>query len=278
MNHKTTRFAGWAASLLGALSISGCTGCGSAAMGSGNSACWAPVIAGAVLVAPVAVPAQLLFNAADKHRENAKRDENWRKMLAEDPATVAICVIGCDWPEVSTDADRQRQREVYRHGVDLVIAWWGENPQPSQIPALMVAYYRKGARLMKSDPAQADFFLRQAAVWSTDPRIVQGLKEREFGGTRYNDYFYNEIVSWTQENLMILRYRGIDGRQPDPDILKDRCQAIAAWPPAWNQEYSSTNPDSACRSAYKELFEKKFPTDMPTITDSVIDPVRKQPE
>ena len=74
---------------------------------------------------------------------------------------------------------------------------------------------------------------------------------------------------------MILRHRGTAERQPDPDLLKDNCQAIVAWPPAWDRRM---NLSPACRGAYRELFEKDFPDDMPIITDSVIDPLHKQEE
>jgi len=138
----------------------------------------------------------------------------------------------------------------------------------------MVAYLRKGESLMKSDPAQADFLLRQAAAWSTDPRIVEGLKAPDFGATNYNDSYYNDIAESIQENLMILRYRGIAGRQPDLNILKDHCQAIAAWPPAWIEEFNNSNLSSACWSASRELFGEKGPGDLP-ITDRVIGPLNK---
>lgn len=288
MTNRLTQIGKWAASLLCALAVSGC-GCKPDFFFSSTGECVA-VAAGVVLLAPVWVPAVLISKAVDEHSlnkyNNEARAENWRLLQAEDPATVAACVIGCDVPLVSANAEEQRQREVYWHGVDLVIAWWGKDPRPAQIPALMVAYLRKGESLMQSDPARADSLLRQAAAWSTDPRIVEGLEASEFGATdrhghyRNGGYYDNDIAKSIQKNLMILRYRGIAGRQPDLNILKDRCQAIAAWPPAWrdgeDKSISKEHLSSACGSAYRELFGKEWSDKLPVIIDSVIDPLSKQ--
>lgn len=272
MTNKTIHLAGWVA-LVSTLFVSGCASCGSVL--SSSRSCDVPLVVGAILAAPVAGPAVLLSNGAKEYRENRKQAENWRLLQAGDPATVAACVIGCDLPSASTDEEKQQRREVFRHGTELVISWWSEDPLPAQIPALMIAYYRKGAQLMKSDPAQADSLLRKAAAWSTDPRIKQGLEMSEFGAAKYNHNRYNGIVESIHEKLIILRYHGVPGRNPNPNILKDSCQAITAWPPAWKQNSSSKSLRldliPACNSAYRELFGKRLPDDMPIITDSVLD-------
>lgn len=218
------------------------------------------------------VPVALVSNAVDDQRDSARRAEKWRHLQAGEPDAVAACVLGCyDLPE---KLSKETEHAVYEHSVEHVITWWGDHPLPSQMPALMKAYYYKGATMMASDPVQAELYLRKAAALSVNPQITPALNSREFGAYRNNLSYYNELAEDIQANLIVLRYRGIPGREPDPAVLKDRCQAIAAWPPAWMDSEAKYNLQLACAFAYMRQFEGKLaPSGVPAMIDGVVDPL-----
>lgn len=225
----------------------------------------------AALAVPM-VPVALVSNAVDDRHDNAQRADTWRRLQAGEPAAVAACVLGCyNLPE---KVSRETEHAVYEHSVEQVIAWWGDHPEPAQMPALMKAYFYKGATVMASDPIQAEVYLRKAAALSVDPHIAPALSSTEFGASRNNTSYYDDLAENIQARLIVLRYRGIPGREPEPAVLKDRCQAVAAWPPAWVTTEAKYNLQLACAFAYMEQFEGKFaPSGVPAVIDGVADPL-----
>lgn len=225
----------------------------------------------AALAVPM-VPVALVSNAVDDQRSSAQRAEKWRHLQAGEPAAVATCVLGCyDLPE---KLSKETRHAVYERSVEQVIAWWGDHPLPSQMPALMKAYFYKGATMMTSDPIQAEVYLRKAAALSVDPHIAPALSTPEFGADRNNTSYYDDLAENIQARLIVLRYRGIPGREPEPAVLKDRCQAVAAWPPAWVTTEAKYNLQLACAFAYMEQFEGKLaPSGVPAVIDGVADPL-----
>lgn len=252
-----------------ALLLSGCATSNCNILSSNHSlGCNAMYAALAVPMAPVA----LVSNAVDDQRDSARRAEKWRRLQAGEPAAVAACVLGCyDLPE---KLGKETEHAVYEHSVEQVIAWWGDHPLPSQMPALMKAYFYKGATLMSSDPIQAEVYLRKAAALSVDPRMAPALSSTEFGADHNNSSYYDQLAEDIQANLIVLRYRGVPGRQPEPAVLKDRCQAVAAWPPAWMEMDAKYNLQLACAFAYMRQFEGKLaPSGVPAVIDGVADPL-----
>ncbi|SFR94721.1 hypothetical protein SAMN05216570_1038 [Dyella sp. OK004] len=224
----------------------------------------------AALIVP-AVPIGLASNAIDNQRDRSRRADTWRRLQANDPATVAHCVLGCYLPE---KLSKEAEHAAFERSVEQVIAWWGDHPQPSQMPILMRAYLYKGGTMMTSDPTQAETYLRKAAALSVDPRIAAALNSTEFNAYVYNQPFYDEIAETIQAQLITLRYRGMLGREADPSILKDHCQAVAAWPPAWMKMEAGYNLQRACASAYMQQYHDKLPpSGTPAVIDGVLDPI-----
>ncbi|WP_266158834.1 hypothetical protein [Dyella silvatica] len=159
------------------------------------------------------------------------------------------------------DDDMAAKQAAHEQSADQLITWWGDDPPSEQMPELLKAYFYKGTRRMTSDPTQADVYLRKAAGLAADPRIVPRLNAYDVS---YFDYLAKNI----QADLMLLRYRGTRDRQPEPSVLKDRCQAIAAWPPAWMTSAANDNLRLACVQAYRQQFDIRLP---PSGTHAVID-------
>lgn len=126
---------------------------------------------------------------------------------------------------------------------------------------------------MKTDPARAEVYLRKATALSVDPRMPKALSSTEFKAYVYNEPYYDELAENIQARLIELRYRGIPGRTPEPDVLKNRCQAVAAWPPAWRPTGAKFKLSMACESAYLQVFDKWPPKDTPAVVDGVVDPI-----
>lgn len=223
----------------------------------------------AALIVP-AIPVALVSSAAETHRDHVRLSETWRLLQANDPPTVAHCVLGCDLPE---KVKREQQDAFYERNVEQVIAWWGEHPEPAQLPILMKAYTYKGARRMKDDPLQAEMYLRKAAALSADPRMAKALESSEFHADAYNENYYDDLVERIQAGLITLRYRGVPGRDPRPQVLQDRCQAVAAWPSAWMTTGAKYKLELACDFAYSSVFGKVAPMGQPGVVDGVLDPV-----
>jgi nucleotide-binding universal stress UspA family protein len=220
----------------------------------------------------------LVSNAMEGWRDSRQRADTWQRLQANEPATVATCVIGCDLP---VDLDATTRDAALERSVKQVITWWGRAPQPSQMPSVMKAYLSSGEAMMQSDPAGAEAALHQAAALAADPRIVPALDSAEFGASQYNESYYDDVAERIQANLIVLHYRGLPGRQPDPSVLKDRCQAITAWPAAWMQgpEFAREDLKRACSMAYMRQFNNAMPpTDVPTVIDGVADPSVGGPE
>lgn len=183
----------------------------------------------AALMVP-ALPVALASNAMDSHREYKRTEETWRLLQANDPATVAHCALGCYLPE---KLSKEQDFAAFERSVEQVVAWWGEHPEPAQMPVLMKAYAYKGAKLADTDPVRAEDFLRKAAALAADPRMAKALDSVEYSAYVYNYGYYDDVAENIQASLIALRHRGIPGRAPAPEVLEDRCQAIAAWSPAW---------------------------------------------
>lgn len=225
----------------------------------------------AALIVPM-VPVALVSNAVDDRRDSARRADRWRRLQAGEPAAVAACALGCyDLPE---KLSKETKDAVYERSIEQVIAWWGAHPLPTQMPALMKAYFYHGATLLTSDPMQAEAYLRKAAALAADPRIAPALNSSEFGADHFNESYYDMLAESIQADLMVLRYRGIPGRPPDPAVLKDHCQAVAAWPPAWMTTEAKYNLQLACEFAYMRQFDDKLPpSGIPAVIDGIADPL-----
>jgi hypothetical protein len=229
----------------------------------------------AICLIPMTFSGSALVSGAMEHwRDGRQRADTWRRLQASEPATVAACVIGCYLP---TDVDATARNLAYERSVEQVITWWDRAPQTSQLPVLMKAYLHRGEAKMESNPLQAEADLRKAAALAADPRIAAALDSGEFGASKYNESYYDDLAQSIQANLIVLRYRGIPGRQADPAVLKDRCQAISAWPPAWmkDAEFTKIDMKSACSMAYRRQFNHTLPPDgMPGVIDGLADPFR----
>jgi len=223
-----------------------------------------------VALAVPALPVALASNAMDNHRDRKRQEETWRLLQANDPATVARCALGCYLPE---KLGKEQDFAAFERSVELVIAWWGEHPEPAQMPVLMKAYAYKGAKLADTDPVQAEVFLRKAAALAADPRMTKALDSFEYSAYVYNQGYYDDVAENIQVSLIVLRYRGIPGRAPAPEVLKDRCQAIAAWPPAWMTSGADYHLELICGLAYSRVFDKWSPTGTPAVVKGVLDPV-----
>lgn len=224
----------------------------------------------AALIVPM-VPVALVSNAVDDRRDNARRADRWRRLQAGEPAAVAACALGCyDLPD---KLSKETQHAVYERSIEQVIAWWGAHPLPAQMPVLMKAYFYKGATLMDSDPTQAEAYLRKAAALAADPRMAPALNSTEFAADHFNESYYDELAERIQAHLIVLRYRGIAGRPANPAVLKDRCQAVGAWPPAWMSTEAKYNLQLACDFAYIEQFDKLSPSGIPAVIDGIADPI-----
>ncbi|KAF1003412.1 MAG: hypothetical protein GAK28_04697 [Luteibacter sp.] len=261
--------------LVGALLLLG--GCGNCnLLSSGNSfGCKAGLAAGVVVLAPVA----LASNAMDAHRDRAREADNLKLLKQGDPLMTARCVIRCDLPD---KLDKATDMALYRGSVDKVIAWWGDHPLPTQKPVLMVAFLRKAAPLMDSDPAQAERWLRKAAALSVDPETGASLSSTEFAANTWSMGSYTDAVQDIQSALMALRYKGIPGRAADQGALTERCQAIAAWPPTWlaepREKVAARNAlQTACRSAYSRQFHTYRLDDDRPVVEGILDPIDPVP-
>jgi hypothetical protein len=252
----------------GSLLLTGCASGNCNILSTSHSfGCTAMYAALAVPMAPVA----LASNAMDDHRNKAWREDVWRHLQANEPAAVATCVLDC--LNLPDRLSRQTQHEVYERSVEQVIAWWGEHPEPAQLPALMKAFYYKGTMMMDTDPTQAEVYLRKSAALSVDPRMTAALNTPDFGARINNMSYYDELAENIQANLIVLRYRGLPGREPERAALKDRCQAVAAWPPAWMTSEVKDNLQRACEFAYIKQFDKLAPSGIPVVVEGVVDPL-----
>lgn len=257
--------------LVGALVLlGGCSNCN--ILSSNNSlGCKTGMAAGMVVLAPVA----LASNAMDSHRDRVREADNLKLLQKGDPLMTARCVLRCNLPE---KLDRDTYLALYRGSVDKVIAWWGDHPLPTQKPVVMVAFLRKAARLRDSDPVQSEAWLRKAAALSVDPETGASLSSTEFGAYTWSTGSYTEAARDIQSDLMLLRYKGIPGRAADEGALTQRCQAIAAWPPAWLAEpgekvAAADALQTACRSAYSDQFHTYRLEDTRPLVEGILDPL-----
>ncbi|KFG92653.1 hypothetical protein GQ56_0136250 [Burkholderia paludis] len=232
-----------------ALALGACsTDCGNLLAGSHSTSCDLAWGAAIVALAPVA----LVSGAIDDHRQNARDEETWKRWKAGDPPVVAQCVVDCQLPLHVTQSDSGEVEQLFARSLDQIIAWWGEHPTPGQLPVVAVAYKFKGQRLMQSDPAAAEAFLRKAAVMVAEPEMAEGLKSDYFpvGVVLNNQRYYEKAAQQIQESLMVLRFKK-DGAGAD-DF---RCQPVAAWPPSYPVKL-----DDACNDAYRRLYDPGFKT------------------
>ncbi|VWC66832.1 hypothetical protein BLA18112_01613 [Burkholderia lata] len=253
------------ACLTSVLALGACSSdCSNLLSGSHSTACNLAWGAAIVAVAPVA----LVSSAIDDHRQNEREEETWKRWKAGDPPVVARCVVNCQLPLRVTQSDSGEYKQLFARSLDQIIAWWGEHPTPGQLPVVAVAYQYKGQRLMESDPAAAEAYLRKAAVMVAEPEMAEGLESDYFpvGVVSNNKGYYEKAAQEIQESLMILRFRK-NGASAD-DF---RCQPIAAWPPSYPVKL-----DDACRHAYQGLYDPEYKKISYTYQriDSVYEPVR----
>lgn len=267
---KTIRCLAW---LLGVFSLVGCS----------SSICnsWrCKAVIGTAEV--ISAPARWVAYATNDHRRNVKDKENLRRLQAGDPETVVRCVVGgyCLMP---SGTDDKTFKATYDRAIDLVISWWGENPQPAQIPILMAAYNKKGRTfLYKPNPSEAEKYFRLAASLAIDPRIVSGLKSPDFWASNWSEGHYTDMAESVQTALMMLHHAGDEGHSDSLDAFQ--CQAIAAWPPAWMNDAATENKSliNSCETAYNSLFQtihKRRPANRKTfvVVPGVLDPVVEGP-
>lgn len=255
------------ACLVCALALGACSkDCSNLFAGSHSTSCTIAWGAAIVAVAPVA----LVSNAIDDHRQNAREEETWKRWKAGDPPVVARCVVNCRLPLRVTQSDSDEYQQLFARSLDQIIAWWGAHPEPGQLPVVAVAYKYKGQRLMKSDPAAAEAFLRKAATLVAEPDMVEGFKSDYFpiGVVSNNEMYYVKAAQEIQENLMVLRFEKHGSRVDD-----FRCQPIAAWPPSY-----SVRLDDACNSAYQRLYDPEYKTISYKYQriDSVYEPIQQK--
>ncbi len=243
---------------LGLLLLGGCGGCGSF-VGNGLTCAGLKVVATPIMVADHIAQPFRDTRVKISPAELARRQDNYRRLQAGDPEAIAACAMHCwIYPAVTFEVEYAQELASSRK----VIGWWGAHPEPEQLPVLVRSYELLAGELKTSDPAQAEAYLRQAALWLTDPRIEAGLTSPRYGanlefgttepvaGQPYDRNYYNAFAQAVQSSLMLLRYRGRPGRAPDPSILTTHCQAIAAWPPAWmSAEQAATTLKGACAEA-----------------------------
>ncbi|WP_241288458.1 hypothetical protein [Burkholderia stabilis] len=253
--------------LTGVLALGACSqDCGNLLAGSHSTSCNIAWGAAMVAVAPVA----LVSGAIDDHRRNAREEETWRRWKAGDPPVVAQCVVDCQLPLRVTQSSSDEYDQLFARSLDQIVAWWGEHPTAGQLPVVAVAYKYKGQRLMKSDPAAAEAFLRKAAAMVAAPDMAEGLKSDYFpmGVVLNNTRYYEKAAQQIQESLMILRFKK-EGAGAD----QFRCQPVAAWPPSYPVEL-----DDACRTAYQRLYDPGVKTRSYKYQriDSVYEPVAQE--
>lgn len=255
------------ACLTGALALGACSSeCSNVFSSSHSTACNLAWGAAIVAVAPVA----LVSSAIDDHRRNARDEETWKQWKAGDPPVVAQCVVDCQLPLRVTQSKSDELQQLFARSLDQIIAWWGEHPTPGQLPVVAVAYKFKGQRLMASDPAAAEAYLRKAAVMVAEPEMAEGLTSDYFPpGVVFNRKpYYEKAAQEIQESLMILRFKKNGAGADD-----FRCQPVAAWPPSYPVEL-----DGACRDAYQRLYDPENKTFSYTYQriDSVYEPVQSK--
>ncbi|OXI22043.1 hypothetical protein CFB43_14775 [Burkholderia sp. AU15512] len=218
----------------------------------------------------VLAPYALVSDALDKHRQNAREEETWRRWKAGDPPVVAECVIDCQLPLHVTQSNSGEYEQTFVRSLDQIIAWWGEHPTPGQLPVVAVAYEYKGRRLMELDPGAAEAFLRKAAVMVAEPEMAEGLESDYFpvGVVLNNKHYYENAAQGIQESLMVLRFKQNGARADD-----FTCQPIAAWPPSYPVKL-----DDACDHAYQRLYDPEYKKISYTYQriDRVYDPVRSK--
>nr|WP_144020657.1 hypothetical protein [Burkholderia sp. AU33423] len=255
------------ACLLCALALGACSkDCSNILSGNHSTSCDLAWGAAMVVLAPYA----LVSDAIDKHRQNARKEETWKRWKAGDPPVVAECVIDCRLPLHVTQSNSDEFEQLFVRSLNQIIAWWGEHPTPGQLPVVAVAYEYKGRRLMESDPGAAEAFLRKAAVMVAEPEMAEGLESDYFpvGVALNNKHYYEKAAQEIQESLMVLRFKK-NGAGAD-DFT---CQPIAAWPPSYPVKL-----DDACDHAYQRLYDPEYKKISYTYQriDSVYDPVRSK--
>ncbi len=219
-----------------------------------------------------AIPVAMVSEVREAHKDKTYRENTWRLLQAGDPRTVAACVLSCSLPD---RFDRKTLHEIYLRNADQVIKWWGDRPLSEQMPVLMEAYLYKARTVRDNDPAQAEAWLRKAAALTRASGIEKALTSSEFFANTVSVSHYDGVADDIQEELIGLRYSGIPGRAAEPDILKDRCQAVAAWPPAWKSPASADfDLKLICKMAYAKQFKQVLaPTSLPGVIDGVRDPL-----
>lgn len=262
--------------LASTLCLSACGDCGP--YGMGNLPCFVGSMALGIALAPFRVVADFWDK---KITQPGEQRSNWNKFQSGDFYTAVDCMRGCDglFPD---DIDYKPQ---VQRATDLVLTQVIKPPFPGvdgwKLPVLMNAYLKEGELLLDSDPKQAEIYLRKAAALSLDRQMTVAVESH--GSPFYVRDDYDAMLIDIQANLMVLQYRGVGKRKPNPSILKDRCQAVAAWPAPWLHRNVSPNDldtmaadglAEACNNAYL----KQFGDVSTTITSvpGIIDPISSQ--
>lgn len=224
---------------------------------SNSKVCDAALGAGMVVAAPIVAP-PLAIRGALKGMSKRRAEAHQRKaILAGDIEAMGTCVLLCDI--YYTLKGRGELEQISRR---QVLARWDAQPEPEQLPVLMVAHYHAGASLLKQDPVQAERHLLRASELAADPRIVAALKSERYGAHAYNNGYYNRVAVDTQGALQVLRYLGEEPHAVPPrDVSSTEkdCVAIAPWPPAWMHDlgasYLGTKLHEACWDIYYHVRE-----------------------
>jgi len=215
----------------------------------------------AAVVAVVAVSSPYLY-ASEKIDTFQRNNEEAKSEMAAREAVIASddvkATLNC-LAECATYYTLEDRQELKRLSAQRVIEWWGDNPEPEQLPLLMMAHAEIASQAWYGDdlPTAEDHYLRAAAL-AADPRIVEGaLSERYLSGYQFRDGVVHDYdAQYIQKRLQVINYHLRHGQEPAVQIIND-CRPIGPWPSAWHANDDANAAAEVmtdiCRDAYKDV-------------------------
>lgn len=202
-------------------------------LGSGEGC--GPLIAAAIITAPVAVPAVLLKEKLDRMKNERHAEANAKLIRAGDIAASAEYVI---W---SSDSDD----ELGRKAVSVVLSSW-DSPTGSVELFHQPAVFRAiGAQAWATSDAQARrrLYERMAAI----------AEQRVFWNLIGQGYHFKNDAAAAVSGLLAMREKGTGGFTAEPGLI-DRCDLSAYKAIIQYGEIEGADV-YLCRTAYRVAYE-----------------------